>query len=47
METAKNIARETLLDASDFIVGSLPLLAALAGIGALFVLPLVWVARSL
>lgn len=46
METLKSILLETLLDARDFILGSLPLLAALVGVCALVVLPLVWVARS-
>lgn len=41
------IIRSTLADASDFVVGSLPILAGLAGILALVVLPLWWIARSL
>lgn len=41
------IIRSTLADAADFIVGSLPYLAGLAGVLALVVLPLWWIARSL
>jgi len=46
METAKTLALETYSDISDFVLGALPTFGALLGIVAVFVAPLVWLARS-
>ncbi len=44
---ARSLGSLALESARDFALGGLPMLAALAGIAALVVLPLWWVARSL